>query len=251
MTPHPFPRSQALLAAGIAAILAATASPAQAAAVYSEHWDGPASTQGWGPNGSQVQVSGDAGIGLPPGSLTSLFVPDGSPDRVIGAQSGNLALRGYAPDTNWTVSFDILLVHGPVEQFSLRYPVYDMAGQGWRKPLPVPDAGDWAHIEVSFDTGWTDDEALAAGWLKDQPFVPSFSMSMEYALGTELRLELVDAPSTTTALVRFDNFVQQTGTVPTPPSALLAALALAGLAGVNRRRAQPGRRASSSPARFS
>lgn len=249
MTPHPFPRSQALLAAGLTAILAATAPPAQAAAVYSEHWDGAASTQGWWANSSQVQLFGDAGTGLPPSALASLFVPNGGPDMVIGANSGSLALRSYAADTTWTVSFDLLLVHGPIEQFSLRYPVYDMAGQGWRKPLAVPDAGDWVHYVVDFDTGWTDDEAIAAGWVKDQPWLPSFSVSMEYAERTELRLELVDAPNTTTALAYFDNFVQQTGTVPTPPSALLAALALAGLAGV--KRLQSGRRASSSPARFS
>lgn len=215
------------LAAASAALLAATAVPAQAAAVYAEHWDGGLSTGGWLGNTPVASVLASAEVGLPPGSIASVFVPDGSANPAIGALSGQPPLRGDFHGQPWHVSFDVLRVHGPVDAFSLRYRIYDTPG-AWRLPLALPEVGTWTHYAVSFDPAWSDEEAMAAGWVKEL-HAWSWQSSMGHVTQTELLAELAD--DATTALMHFDNFVQDHGgTLPTPSSALLAALALGALA---------------------
>jgi hypothetical protein len=233
---HPHPRQcrapaawlcRTLLAAGSAALLAGAAAPARAAAVYAEHWDDGLSTAGWQRNTPVMQLVASAVDGLPPGSIASVFVPDGSADPAIGALSGHIPLRGNFHGQPWHVSFDVLLVHGPVEEFSLRYRLYDTSG-AWRLPLTLPEAGAWTHYAVVFDPAWSDEEAMAAGWVQEE-YAWSWHTSMGHVTNTELRAEL--AGNATTALMHFDNFVQSHGgTVPTPSSALLAALGLGMLA---------------------
>lgn len=218
-------------------LLAAAAAPAQAAAVYAEHWDGGLSTQGWYANSGQAAVSPNAVVGQPPGSLASVYVgPDGFPGKMIGATSGNLELIGSYHGQTWQVSFDAMVAEGPVEAFWLRYRIYDTPG-GWRLPLAVPAPGVWTHYAIGFDPSWTDEQAVAAGWVPEE-YVWDWGTSMGYVTGTELRMQLADADTTTTALAYFDNFVQQhDGTVPAPATAMLALLALAGTAAARRRHA--------------
>ena len=91
-------------------LLAAAAAPAQAAAVYAEHWDGGLSTQGWYANSGQAAVSPNAVVGQPPGSLASVYIgPDGFPGKMIGATSGNLELIGSYHGQTWQVSFDAMV----------------------------------------------------------------------------------------------------------------------------------------------
>ncbi len=218
-----------------ATLLAAAAGPSQAAAVYAEHWDGGLSTQGWYANSGQADVLPNAVVGQPPGSIASVYIgPDGSPGRMIGAASGNLELIGSYHGQTWQVSFDALLAEGPVEAFWLRYRVYDTPG-GWRLPLAVPTPGVWTHYAIGFDPSWTDEQAVAAGW-EPEEYVWDWGTSMGYVTGTELRMQLADADTTTTALAYFDNFVQQhDGTVPAPATVMLALLGLAGTVAARRR----------------
>lgn len=225
---HPERPTCAWVAAATAALLAVAAAPAQAAAVYAEHWHGGDSTEGWVSNSGQADLFPSATEGLPPGSITSVFMaPDGSPQKVVGAASGALPLRGSFYGHRWQVSFDALRVHGMATELSLRYRLYDTPG-GWRLPLPLPDMGDWTHYEVLFDPAWTDDEAMAAGWIAE-PYAWDWQTAMGHVTATELRLALSD--DVTTAAVHFDNFVQQhEGTVPVPATAWLVVLSLGLLA---------------------
>lgn len=222
-----------LLAAGLSL---ATSLPAHAAAAYSEHWNGPPSTQGWLPSTAQTQLAGDADNGLPPGSLAAVLIPDGSADPAIGVHSGlNTELEGDFSGQTWTVSFDVRRVAGDAQSFALRYHMYDFP-HIWYRPLPVPDLDTWTHMVVQFDADWTDDEAFAAGWLRDGLAYTDFSTFMSYVTGTELHMEFAD--SAHTALINIDNFVQTSGgSVPVPAT---AALALLGLGAISRRtRARP------------
>lgn len=223
--------------AALAAALFFTAPAAWAAAAYAEHWNGPPSTQGWVANTAQAMVVGDDTVGLPPGSLASVFVPDGSAGPAFGMHSGaNLELRGDFSGQVWNVSFDVRLLFGAVEGFALRYHVYDFPTV-WVHPLPVPELDTWTHYAVQFDPGWTDDEAFDAGWLRENGAFASFATTMSYGTGTELRMQLADGAMT--ALMNLDNFVQVPGnSVPVPPTAALAMLGLAA-AGAWRGRPRP------------
>lgn len=230
--PPPIRRAAASLATPLCAALAAAglagpSTPARAAEIYAEHWDGGASTAGWLANTGQGALVPNAVVGQPPGSIASVFVaPDESSEKVIGAVSAALPLRGSFHGQPWQVSFDALREQGTATEFSLRYRVYDTPG-AWRLPLALPELGQWTHYAVVFDPEWTDEEAQAAGWIAE-PYVWDWGTSMGYVTATELRVALAD--DVTTALVYFDNFVQQhAGTVPTPASALLVLLGLSGL----------------------
>lgn len=226
------------------ALMLVAATDLRAAEIYAEHWDGGVSTAGWSANSGQGELLPNAVVGQPPGSIASVFVaPDGSPEKVIGAASGALPLRGSFHGQPWQVSFDALLAQGTATELALRYRVYDTPG-GWRLPLALPEPGQWTHYAVVFDPAWTDEEAQAAGWIAE-PYVWDWGTSMGYVVGTELRVALAD--DVTTALVYFDNYVQHhAGTVPAPASAMLALL---GLGLLRRTRRSGARRAFTTPAR--
>jgi hypothetical protein len=214
------------LAAGL---LAAASLSAHSAALYSEHWNGGASIQGWVSTTGQAMVVGDASSGQPPGSLGSVLVPDGGANPALAVQSGAIAaLEGDFTGHTWTVSFDVRLLAGPVESFALRYHMYDFP-HVWYMPLAVPAAGDaWSHVVVQFDADWTDEKAFAAGWLVEGGALATFAQTMSWVTATELRMELEDGA--TTALMNIDNFVQTPGgSVPEPGTLMLAVLGLAGL----------------------
>ena len=212
-----------VLVLGLGPLMAPPA--AQAAAVYAQHWDGPASTQGWASNAVQSLVVGDATSGDPAGSLSSVFNSDGFHVPVIGMQSGDVeALRGDFGSQVWSVSFDLRRLQGSGGELFFRYRFHSASHDGWRLPLALPVDDDWVHVSFAFDAAWTDAEAGVAGWQRDMGETATFAQTLGDVFYTELRWELPD--TATTALLGLDNFVQAPTTVPVPATAALVALAL-------------------------
>lgn len=214
------------LAACAAGLLAAMAAPAQAAVTYSEHWNGGPGLGGWASASATTQVQHNDSEGLPPGALTMLFVGDGIHAPTLGVYTpGVPEMSGSYDGAPWTVSFDLRMAFGQATGLELRYYYADFSADGWRRPLPVPTDDEWTHYSFAIDATWTDDQAVAEGW---QPAaLRTFQQNLTTVFWVGLWINLPD--DTTTAVAHLDNYVQQQATVPTPATALLAALGIAGI----------------------
>lgn len=187
---------------------------------YSEGWNVSGDLAGWGPNTTQTNVAVvDAG-GNPDGYLYSYGNVSGSFD--IGANYRGPELTGDYSGNIWQMSFDLNFMRGNFDDAWLRFRYQDSSHNGWMYDLTdVFALGFWDSYSVTFDSSWTDAEAMAMGWLQESTSA-SFADTMADVYTTEIRLS-----GEGSLAAGIDNF--QLASVPEPGSLLLLSLGIIGL----------------------
>jgi hypothetical protein len=182
--------------------------PAAADTHYYEGWDA-GSTAGWFANTLSCQATALDANGNPLGYLRSLR--DDEQIVFIGAlanipeASGNYAAAGIR-----RVSFDLLNETAQVVEVAFRVRWEGPTHNGWNIPLATSlPLQTWTSFDVFFDPNWSDDEALGAGWRRDNQDVASFATTMSDVFFPEIRIRTIPvAPSGGNVgdIVGIDNF---------------------------------------------
>ena len=113
----------------------------------------------------------------------------------------------------------------------LRFRYQDATQNGWRFKLTDVLGNSWQSFSVTFDTTWTDAEAMLNGWETDLPGgtgSPSWAQNMTDVFTTEIRID-----GTASLAAGIDNF--SITAVPEPSTYALMGLGLS-LMGVFARR---------------
>ncbi|HEX7881039.1 MAG TPA: FlgD immunoglobulin-like domain containing protein [Candidatus Eisenbacteria bacterium] len=201
-------RRSPLLTALALLVLPASALGAQP---YYEDWDAFDDVAGWVMNTIAVTISHSNVGGNPNGYLVS--TREGSGVFSAGATSELPAVSGdYAAAGITEVSFDVLYSPeqpganlqggGPAyfaAAFRVRY--QGPANNGWTFGLPNDFTPGWKSYTITFDPTWTDMEAVAAGWVPDDPMGDSFATTMSDVYHPEVRID-----GNGTLVVGIDNF---------------------------------------------
>ena len=149
----------------------------------------------------------------------------------VGAQTDSSAdfIGDYAAANIGQISVDLNFMTSNITDAQLRFR-RNAVENGWRISLTdqfLPD-NTWNTYSVLFDPTWTDQQATDAGWIKDDPTVPSFADVFADVGRTEVRLSSTNEST----LFGIDNFALN---VPEPSSLGIASILL-GFATLRRRR---------------
>jgi hypothetical protein len=201
-------------------LVVCVAGTAYAAIPYSEDWSGGAGTNNWLEATISTTVLRDTGFGNPADSL--VLRRSLNPALDLSATSDVAAIQGdYTGQPGWMVSFDVYYDIGNYTDTWLRFRYQNATNNGWHKSVANSFPASWESYSVMFDPNWSDVEAGANGWVKDEPAVVSWQTLMTDVYHPEIRLVLGDLNS---ALGHVDNFVLKA--VPEPTTAWLAAASL-------------------------
>jgi hypothetical protein len=204
------------------------ASAASAATAIVEDFDAGAGL--WDPNTTQTNVFSFANGGNPLGWLeTDNFGPDQS-FGAIGARATSGAYSGALPDGAWTVSVDLQFFQGDFDEARLRWRYQDFSHNGWYIPIETTTFTlPWTSYSVTFDTTWSDAQAIANGWVQEPTSAP-FAALWDDLYTAEVRIVGTGAME-----AGIDNYAMQPAPVPLPAGAVLMLTALGGLAATRRR----------------
>ncbi len=208
---------------------------------YMEGWDVAGDLADWESNTTVTTVVHSNTGGNPDGHLQT---------RGTGANSFDVGALTQLPDvtgdyggTIWTVSVDVAFFSedftgaGSFDDAWLRFRYQDSTENGWTYSLTDMFSADWETFSVTFDTSWSDAEAMANGWFPDNMSVDpganpseSWMTTMSDVYTTEVRLS-----GEGDLLAGIDNFKLQA--IPVPAAVWLFGSGLIGLVGLARRKA--------------
>lgn len=176
---------------------------------YEENWNTPNDAAGWTSNTAKTNVEVVASGGNPGGYLRSFGTVGATFD--VGASTQIEALTDDLRTQVSAVSVDVKLVSGAFDGIWLRFRHEDFTQNGWKFPLTDDyTLGEWKTLTVTFDPFWSDDEAIAADWVKE-PNSPGFSETLSDVYSTEIRVS-GEGPLDT----GIDNFIAGIGSSEPP-----------------------------------
>lgn len=226
-------RSFMIVVCGLA--IASWTAPADAAAAGMETFDDDEA--GWVQNTTAAIVSRVAVGGNPGGYLQAerdLEGPSFDIGAAVHAQEGTIFTGDYAAAGIHEVTVDLVFMTGPpvaaISNFAdagVRFR-YDGSHNGWLFPLTDEfPLNQWNTYSTGlFDPTWSDNEALAAGWLQDGGMNKTFAETMAHVDIAEVRLR---SPYDESSVAGIDNFTL----IPEP--ATVAMMVLGGLVMLRRK----------------
>jgi len=209
------------------------ANMAQAATIVVDTFDADIGT--WGPNTSETTTGHSAVGGNPDGYMTTDNLSSASAFNVIGATNTGANYSGVFADGLWTISVDLSFVNGDFTDSWLRFRYQDSTANGWHISLEDTNFFDstWQSYSVTFDTNWSDADAIVNGWVKEADGTltptPSFSGLWDDVYTSEVRI--LGGPRMVAGI---DNYTASV--VPVPAALWLFGSGLIGLIGIARRK---------------
>ena len=205
-------------------------STAHAAVPGVETWDdGSLTTNGWVGNTTSANVVHVAAGGNPDGHILSRRAGTFDIGALIDSDDSTDFTGDYSGIGG--ASVDLRFISGQFTDAWLRFRT-GPAVNGWRYPLTNAFPADvWTTYAVAFDPAWSDVDAMAAGWVREDAAAPMFAATMASVDTAEVRV----AGSTDSLLVGIDNFTLRG--IPEPGTGLLVLAAIPTLCMIRRNRA--------------
>lgn len=209
-----------------AAVLAVMATALPATAVwaaddYNQTWSSGTRTLGWIKNTGGVVIAKEQTGGNPGGTISSTR---SATSKYMGFWSGRTPqLLGNYSGKDWNVEFDLRLAEGTFTAAELHFQFLDGPDDGtvvlgkyrpWTYTLGgalTTASTDWSSHSITFNGSWTDEEAIANGWVlqakrnnADRRKVVSWATTMSNLYKHEIYLQT----STSFGKAYLDNYVQ-------------------------------------------
>ncbi|MDH5483657.1 MAG: VPLPA-CTERM sorting domain-containing protein [Gammaproteobacteria bacterium] len=201
----------------------------QAATAVYDNFD--AGLNGWGANTTQTNVNHSLAGGNPNGYLATDNLNNETYFGAIGSVNTGADYSGVFADGLWTVSVDLNFIRGDFTDARLRYRYQDAGFNGWYYSLTNSFDNSWTNYSVTFDTTWSDAEAILNGWTQEDTS-SSFAALWDNAYTSEIRL--VGTPNTN-LVAGIDNY--RASVVPLPAAVWLFLSGLTGLIAISRKKA--------------
>lgn len=209
-------------------ILGCFSNLASAAIAVTDTFDADVGT--WQQNTIDTTIAHAAAGGNPGGYLLSTGDLNGG-FGAIGAANTSSDYSGVFADGLWNVSVDLNFLEGDYSDARLRFRYQNASFNGWYISLEDTNFDNaWNTYSVTFDTGWSDVEATANGWIQEATSA-SFAALFDDAYSSEIRLLGNNASGLAAGI---DNY--KASVVPVPAAVWLFGTALLGLLGLGKRR---------------
>ncbi|GMR01375.1 MAG: hypothetical protein BMS9Abin19_0753 [Gammaproteobacteria bacterium] len=190
---------------------------------YMEGWD--TNLAGWSANTTKTTVVHSATGGNPGGYLETSGNVSGSFD--VGALTQLSDVTGDFGGSIWTASVDLAFFSGAFDDAWLRFRYKDSTENGWNYSLTNIFSSNWETFSVTFDTSWSDVDAMVNGWLPDNLSISSTSNPSQTWMTTMSDVYTTEVRLSGEGILRagIDNFKLQAA-VPSPATIWLISLGL-------------------------
>lgn len=189
------------------------------------------SLNGWGPNTTETNVSLSPFGGNPDGYLLTDNIGDSTVFGAVGSVNTGADYSGVFADGLWTVSVDLQFIRGEFTDAWLRYRYQDSSNNGWHYSLTDNIVnGVWDSYSVTFDTSWSNAEAVLNGWVQEDPGL-DFAALWDDVYTSEVRIL---GNNQLNMVAGIDNY--RASVVPVPAAVWLMLSGLVGLVAVARKK---------------
>ena len=176
-----------------------------------ESWDEECTTNEWSTCSLFGIVTLSEEGGNDTGFLCCFTKPGGNPNADLGAKRmGHPWSGNYDSSDISGVTLDFMLMGGSIFRAMVRLPYKDYEHNGWEFPLPIAQTrGIWQPFEIPLNVDWTDEEAEAAGWVRESRSA-SFGATVRNVHRFEVRIrpnQTVDDSDPNFVCVGIDNVV--------------------------------------------